>query len=75
MSSQEAFDESENDVYILEGDLPEKLINSTNFTDYESLQYLQRALIKSGIIQALKEKGAKEGDTIIIDDTQFDFVE
>ncbi|MBR5239158.1 MAG: GTPase ObgE [Clostridia bacterium] len=65
----------ENDVFILEGDLPEKLINSTNFTDYESLQYLQRALIKSGIIAALKEKGAKEGDTIIIDDAQFDFVE
>ncbi len=65
----------ENGVFILEGDLPEKLINSTNFTDYESLQYLQRALIKSGIIAALKEKGAKEGDTIIIDDAQFDFVE
>lgn len=65
----------ENGVYIIEGDLPEKLINSTNFTDYESLQYLQRALIKSGIIAALKEKGAKEGDTIVIDDTDFDFVE
>jgi GTP-binding protein len=65
----------ENGVYIIEGDLPEKLINSTNFTDYESLQYLQRALIKSGIIAALKEQGAKEGDTIVIDETDFDFVE
>jgi GTP-binding protein len=65
----------ENGIYIVEGELPEKLINSTNFTDYESMQYLQRALIKSGIISALKEKGAKEGDTIVIDDTDFDFVE
>ena len=62
-------------IYIVEGNLPEKLINSTNFTDYESLQYLQRALIRSGIVDALKEKGAKEGDTIIIDESQFDFVE
>lgn len=62
-------------VYIVEGNLPEKLINSTNFTDYESLQYLQRALIRSGIVDALKEKGAQEGDTIIIDESQFDFVE
>lgn len=62
-------------VFSVEGDLPEKLINSTNFNDYESLQYLQRALIKSGIVDALKENGAKEGDTIIIDESQFDFVE
>lgn len=65
----------ENGIYIVEGELPEKLLSSTNFTDYESMQYLQRALIKSGIISALKEKGAKEGDTIVIDDTDFDFVE
>ena len=62
-------------VFEVIGDLPEKLINSTNFTDYESLQYLQRALIKSGIVAALREKGAKEGDTVIIDESQFDFVE
>jgi len=62
-------------VFEVQGDLPEKLINSTNFTDYESLQYLQRALIKSGIVDALREKGAKEGDTVIIDESQFDFVD
>ena len=72
--SFEIIKEAEN-VYIVEGDLPEKLINSTNFTDYESLQYFQRALIRSGIVEALKQKGAKEGDTIIIDESQFDFVE
>ncbi len=65
----------EEGVFVVEGALPEKLINSTNFTDYESTQYLQRALIKTGIIDALKEKGAKEGDTIIIDESQFDFIE
>lgn len=62
-------------VFEVQGDLPEKLINSTNFTDYESLQYLQRALIKSGIVDALREKGAKEGDTVIVDESQFDFVD
>ena len=65
----------ENDLYILEGELVDKLMGSTNFEDYESLQYLQRALVKSGIIKALKEKGANEGDTIIIEDMEFDFVE
>ena len=62
-------------IFEVEGDLPEKLVNSTNFTDYESLQYLQRALVKSGIVDALREKGAKEGDTVIIDESQFDFID
>ena len=65
----------ENDLFILEGELVDKLMGSTNFEDYESLQYLQRALVKSGIIKALKEQGASEGDTIIIEDMEFDFVE
>ena len=59
-------------VYNTETKKTEKV---TNFTDYESLQYLQRALIKSGIVAALREKGAKEGDTVIIDESQFDFVD
>ena len=52
-------------VFEVIGDLPEKLINSTNFTDYESLQYLQRALIKSGIVDALKEKAQKKATQLL----------
>ena len=42
--------------------------------DYESLQYFQSVLIKSGIIDALREKGINEGDTVNIYDFEFEFV-
>ena len=53
----------------------EKLIQSINFDDYDSLQYFQKILSSSGINDALIEKGVKDGDTVKIDDFEFDFVE
>ena len=65
---------TDTDFYEVEAPWLIRVINSTNFDDYESLQYFQRVLIKSGIIEALKEKGISEGDTVSIYDIQFDFV-
>ena len=42
--------------------------------DYESLQYFQRRLRDSGIIDRLEEMGVKDGDTIRIEDFEFDYV-
>ena len=42
--------------------------------DYESLQYFQRVLISSGVIDALREEGIQEGDTVSMYDLEFDFV-
>ncbi len=65
----------EGDVYIVEGKWLLKLINSVNFDDNESLQYFQRSLISSGIIDALKENGIHEGDTVSIYDIEFDYIQ
>ena len=46
-----------------------------NFDDYESLQYFQRVLINTGVIDALREAGIQEGDTVSIYDIEFDFME
>ena len=43
--------------------------------DYESLNYFQRVLRNSGIIDALKNAGIKEGDTVSVYDAEFDYVE
>lgn len=61
-------------TYCVEGKKVLKIVNSTNFEDYESLQYFQRALRSSGIIDALTEMGVQEGDTVKIYDLEFDFV-
>ena len=44
----------DNGVYIVEGMYVRKIVGSTNFDDYESLQYFQRVLRKSGIIEMLE---------------------
>lgn len=65
---------NENGVYVVSGSWIEAVGGSVNFSDQESLQYFQRALKNRGVIDALVEKGCKEGDTVRIGDLEFDFV-
>ena len=62
-------------IYTVESDWLLQVMKSINFDDYESINYFQKVLIKGGVIDALREKGCNEGDTISIYDIEFDFVE
>lgn len=64
----------ENDIYVVEADWLSRALSSVNLDDYESLQYFQRVLRNSGIIDALVKKGVKDGDTVRIFDIEFDFI-
>ncbi len=64
----------EDGVFIVEGVWIKKIVNSTNFNDYESMQYFQRALKSRGVIEALESMGINEGDTVKLYDAEFDFV-
>ena len=64
----------EDGVFFVEGLRIQNLVESTNFDDYESLQYFQRALRKYGVIDKLEEAGVKEGDLVNIYDFEFDYV-
>ena len=64
----------EDNVYFVEAQWLLKILQRTDLDDYESLQYFQRILISSGIIDALRERGICEGDTVSIYDLEFDFV-
>ena len=65
----------ENGIYVLSGPSMERLVNSVNFGDEDSLNWFHRTLRRWGVIDALREAGAGEGDTVSIDDMQFDFVD
>ncbi len=65
----------ENDIYVLEGKQLEKIFNSTNFNDLESLRYLYNYLKSRGAIEKLLELGIQEGDTVKIKDYEFEFYE
>ena len=62
------------DVYYVEAEWLLKILQRTDLDDYESLQYFQRVLQSTGIIDALVERGIQEGDTVSIYDLEFDFV-
>jgi len=65
----------EDGVYNICGQWAKITMESTNFDDPESLSYFQRSLINAGVIDALRDKGIKEGDTVRIDDFEFDYIE
>ena len=46
----------------------------SNVDDYESLQYFQRQLGDSGILNDLVAQGVQEDDTIKIGEYEFDYV-
>ena len=66
---------AEDGVYVLEGKQLLKIFNSTNFTDSGSIRYLYNYINKQGGIAILRELGLKEGDTVRIEDFEFEFTE
>lgn len=61
-------------VYYIEAPWLEHIMRTVNMDDYESLQYFQRVLRNSGIIDKLEEMGINEGDTVDIFGFQFDYI-
>ena len=64
----------ENQVYRVEAPFLEKLLEGVNLDDYSSLQYFQKVLRESGVIDKLEELGIQEGDTVELAGFAFDFV-
>lgn len=66
---------AEDGTFYVEGPLIEYLVYITNFEDYDSLKYFQKVLADKGVIDELKEKGVKEGQSIVIGEMEFEFFE
>lgn len=64
----------EDGVYFIEAPFLEPIIAVVDMEDYESLQYFQRVLRSSGVIDKLEEMGINEGDTVSISEFGFDYV-
>ncbi len=63
------------DNYVIEGTEMERLVASVDMENFESLSYFQRRLRALGVIDALKEAGIKENDTVCIKNFEFNFIE
>ncbi len=62
-------------VFDVTGGEVEKLLDSTDPDDDLSMRRFQQMLVKNGIIAALREMGAKDGDSIRLGEWEFDFVD
>ncbi len=62
-------------AYAVGGPGAQRLIDSVNFGDEDSLNWFHRTLRRLGVIDRLREAGAGEGDTVVMGDMEFDFVE
>lgn len=65
----------DNDAYVVEGPRLEKLVKMTNFGHRDSIERFARTMKRMGVDAALREKGARDGDTVRIGDFEFEFVE
>lgn len=62
-------------VFILAGEKVERLFKMTNFHSDEAVQRFARQLRRMGVDDALRERGATDGDTVRILDFEFEFIE
>ncbi|MDE5670507.1 MAG: GTPase ObgE [Eubacterium sp.] len=64
----------EEGMFVVEAGWFPRVLRGIDVEDYESLQYMQRVLEKSGVFDALREQGIQEGDTVSIYDIEFEYV-
>lgn len=62
-------------VWILSGDEIERLFKMTNLEHEESIMRFSRQMRAMGVDEALRERGAKDGDLVALLDFTFEFVE
>lgn len=61
-------------VYIVDAEWLAPILSVVNMEDYESLQYFQRVLRSSGIVDELERQGIQEDDLVSIFDFEFNYV-
>lgn len=76
-SEREGFDVSRDDdgAYVLSGSSLERLFKMTDFSREDSIRRFARQLRGMGVDEALRERGAVDGDTVRLLEFEFDFIE
>ena len=64
----------EEGFFVVEAGWFPRVLRGIDVDDYESLQYMQNVLEKSGVFDALRQRGIQEGDTVSIYDIEFEYV-
>lgn len=66
--------EEEEGIFVVEGSFVDRLLNSVNVNDPDSLRYFHKVLRNKGVLDELKAMGVQDGDTIRLNDFEFEFL-
>jgi GTP-binding protein len=61
--------------WVVEGEWLKWLMSGINFDDRESFMYFEKMIRDKGIIQKMRDAGIADGDSVILYDLEFDFVD
>ncbi len=66
--------ENHDGVWTVEAQWLLNILRGINFDDNEGLAYFERVLQGTGVIDALRQAGVQEGDTVSLYDLEFEFI-
>lgn len=67
--------ERQNDAFTVRGEALERILARLDLDNPESLRYLQHLLERNGVLRALREAGAREGDTVWLGHVELEYLE
>ena len=70
-----AIEKESDGAYVVSGRTVDMILGRTNADDESSMRHVHKLLNDTGIIAALREAGAGDGDTVVMGEWEFDFVD
>jgi GTP-binding protein len=61
-------------IYVVEGTFVERLLNSVNVNEPDSLKYFHKVLRNKGVLDELREMGIEDGDMVRLRDFEFEYL-
>lgn len=65
---------TDGDAYVIDGPFADMLCRNVTLSDPDSMAYFQKILKEKGVISKLLSMGIKEGETVVIGDVEFEFI-
>lgn len=65
----------EDEIFVVESEGIERMMKRMNLNSYDAVMRFARTMRKLGVDEALRKKGAKDGDMIRVNDFAFEFFE
>ncbi|MGL5381426.1 GTPase ObgE [Clostridium sp.] len=66
--------EEDNKVYVISGSFVDRLLNSVNIHDADSLRYFHKVLKNKGVLDQIREMGIEDGDMVRLNDFEFEYI-